>query len=421
MDLIVWEEKGPAGNGAAVAGVLRRPTMDFLREIEEDAGIVPGGSGGPVERRWGERDRLFMKLALGQARRGLGWTSPNPAVGAVVARGGEVLAVGHHRQSGGPHAERAALEGLRGVDLSDATLYVNLEPCCHYGATPPCTDLILERGIGSVVSSIQDPNPLVSGKGFRALTEGGARVEVGLMGNEAKRLNEAYLTRMSRGTPLVSVKVAATLDGRIADASGRSKWITGPKARSYGHYLRAVHDAVVVGSRTALLDDPHLGVRLVRGRSPAKLVIDPILESVRAGARILDPEGPRTVYICGPDRPEGQAELARAAGVELWEMPVDSSEGLDLGALLEKAAVEGFSSVLVEGGAATVTSFLKARAVDKIYLFEAPRILGAGSSWIDGVSVWGLEGSPTIRDLTVKKIGSDVLLWGYPDWSKARK
>jgi diaminohydroxyphosphoribosylaminopyrimidine deaminase/5-amino-6-(5-phosphoribosylamino)uracil reductase len=367
-----------------------------------------------------ERDRTLMKLALGQARRAIGSTSPNPVVGAVVARGWDVLAAGHHKRAGGPHAERAALEGLEGIDLSGATLYVNLEPCCHYGATPPCTDVIIERKVGRVVASISDPNPLVSGKGFRTLAESGVSVEVGLLAAEATRLNEAYLTRVARGRPFVAVKVAGTWDGRIADSSGRSKWITGLKARRYAHYLRAHFDAVLVGSRTVLLDDPQLDVRLVKGRSPAKIVLDPGLESLRAGSKLLVPGGGRTVFVCGPGGAGARTELALALGVELWEVPSDGAEGLDLGMFLKRAAGEGFSSILVEGGAATVTSFMKARVVDKICLFAAPKLMGSGLSWMGDAALGGLEKGPSIKEIAVRKIGPDVLMSGYLDWTGSR-
>jgi diaminohydroxyphosphoribosylaminopyrimidine deaminase/5-amino-6-(5-phosphoribosylamino)uracil reductase len=360
-------------------------------------------------------DRLCMRIALAEAAKGLGLTSPNPAVGAVLALRGRILGIGHHRRAGGWHAERTVLEPLRGVDLSRATLYTNLEPCCHYGATPPCTELILERGVGRVVSSIRDPNPVVSGGGFAALERGGVRVAAGLMEREALRLNEAYLTRISLGRPFVAAKMAVTMDGRIADASGRSQWITGVKARKLVHYLRSRFDGVVVGSRTALVDDPSLNVRMVRGRDPVRIVLDPNLESLRRGAKLVESDGGRAVYVCSSERPDSKAALAASLGVDLWEVP-HVAEGLDLGLFLQRAAREGLSSLLVEGGAHTVTSLTRARLIDKLYLFTAPKLIGGGVTWLGDIGLGGLDEATGLEDLTVKRVGEDVLYSGYLKW-----
>jgi diaminohydroxyphosphoribosylaminopyrimidine deaminase/5-amino-6-(5-phosphoribosylamino)uracil reductase len=364
--------------------------------------------------RW---DRLFMRIALGQAAKGLGHTSPNPAVGAVLARGPEILSVGHHRKAGGRHAERAVLESLEGMNLSGATLYVTLEPCCHYGATPPCTELILDRGVGRVVASIADPNPVVSGKGFKMLADAGVRVESGLMEEEAKRLNEAYLTKVNHGRPFVAVKLAVTIDGRIADREGSSKWITGRKARRYVHFLRSRYDAVMVGSGTALADDPRLNVRSVRGRDPVRMILDPELASVRRGARLTESDGGRTVYVCSPGRPESKAKLAASLGADVWEIP-ESDGRLDLAAFLGRAVKEGLCSVLVEGGAETVTSLVGAGLVDKLYLITAPKLMGGGLSWLGDTGLGGLADAPALRETKVKRIGDDVLYCGYFDWKR---
>lgn len=360
-------------------------------------------------------DRLYMRLALAEAAKGLGLTSPNPAVGAVLVLGDRILGMAYHRRAGAWHAEKNVLEHLRGVDLRGATLYTNLEPCCHYGATPPCTELILERGVGRVLSSIADPNPVVSGKGFATLAKGGTRVDVGLMEREARRLNEAYLTRMTLGRPFVAAKMAITVDGRIADASGRSRWISGIKSRKLVHYLRSRFDAVVIGSRTAMTDDPQLNVRMVRGRDPARIVLDPDLESLRRGSQLVDSDGGRTVYVCSPGRPASKAALAGSLGVDLWEVP-DGPEGLDVKLFVQRAAKEGMSSLLVEGGAHTVTSLVKARLVDKLYLFTAPKLIGGGVSWLGDIGLGGLSEAVALHDLVVKRVGDDVLYSGYLNW-----
>lgn len=370
---------------------------------------------GSGEDGYSSMDRLFMRMAIAEAAKGLGLTSPNPAVGAVVASESRVLAKGYHRRAGSSHAERIVLEPLESVNLNGATLYTNLEPCCHYGATPPCTEIILKRGVGRVVASIQDPNPVVAGRGFEELARGGVVVDVGLMEWQARRLNEAYLKRVTLGRPFVAVKIATTIDGRIADRSGGSRWITGIKARKLVHHLRSRYDAVVVGSRTAIVDDPQLNVRLVRGRDPVRIVLDPGLESLRHEARLVGSDGGRTVYACAEDRPAGKAALAGSLGVDLWELPCDS-RGLDLTALMKRAAGEGLSSLLVEGGAETITSLMRERYVDKLYLFAAPRLMGGGLSWLGDMGVEGLAGGPTLSDLVVRRIGGDVLYSGYLKW-----
>lgn len=370
---------------------------------------------GSGEEGYSSMDRLFMRMAIAEAAKGLGLTSPNPAVGAVLAAEGRILAKGYHRRAGSSHAERIVLEPLENVDLSEATLYTNLEPCCHYGATPPCTEIILKRGVGRVVASIQDPNPVVAGRGFKELARGGVAVDVGLMEWQARRLNEAYLKRVALGRPFVAVKIATTMDGRIADRSGGSKWITGVKARKLVHHLRSRYDAVVVGSRTAIVDDPQLNVRLVRGRDPVRVVLDPGLESLRREARLVGSDGGRTVYACAEDRPAAKATLAGSLGVDLWELPC-GSRGLDLAAFMKRAAGEGLSSLLVEGGAETVTSLMRERYVDKLYLFAAPRLMGGGLSWLGDMGVEGLAGGPTLSDLVIRRIGDDVLYSGYLNW-----
>jgi len=398
--------RGPSRDGGSAAANGSSREVSDLEKESGRSGV--GFSAG---------DRLFMRIAIGQAARGLGRTSPNPAVGAVVARRREILSMGYHTRAGGPHAERVALEPLKGRDLGDATLYVNLEPCCHYGATPPCTELILERGVGRVVAAIADPNPVVSGKGVEALRRGGVKVELGLMAEEASRLNEAYLTRVTLGRPLVVVKMAVTADGRIADKNGRSKWITEVKSRKYSHYLRSKSDAVLVGARTAAADDPRLDVRLVKGGDPLAIVVDPDLGSLRPGLRLLDRAPGRTVYICSQDRPQRRAEQALRRGVRLWEVPARDGV-LDPAVFLRVAAQNGISSVMVEGGAETVTALMRAGLVDKLYLFTAPRLVGAGLSWLGDAGFRGLEDGPALRRVRARKVGRDLLYTAYLDWGE---
>jgi diaminohydroxyphosphoribosylaminopyrimidine deaminase/5-amino-6-(5-phosphoribosylamino)uracil reductase len=323
-------------------------------------------------------DERMMRQALALAARGLGETNPNPAVGCVVARGAQVLGEGFHARAGGPHAEVAALREA-GPRARGATLYVTLEPCAHHGRTPPCAPLVRDSGVARVVAALRDPSPQVAGRGLALLRRAGVAVETGLLAGEAARLDERFLAGVRLGRPFVLLKAALTLDGRIATASGRSKWITDREQRRQARWLRRLHDAVLVGIGTALADDPLL-LPSPRTRRPfLRVVLDARLGLPAAG-RLAGTATPRTPVLalsCAPD-PSRRRRL-EAAGVEVVEVGEDQGR-VSLASALEALAARGVASLMVEGGGEVLGSFLAARLADQVALFRAPLLLGGRGS-----------------------------------------
>jgi diaminohydroxyphosphoribosylaminopyrimidine deaminase/5-amino-6-(5-phosphoribosylamino)uracil reductase len=320
----------------------------------------------------------MMRRALALAARGLGETNPNPVVGCVVARGARVVGEGFHARAGGPHAEVVALREA-GSRARGATLYVTLEPCAHRGRTPPCAPLVRDSGVARVVAALRDPNPLVAGRGLTLLRRGGIAVETGLLAGEAARLDERFLTWARLGRPFVLLKAALTLDGRIATASGRSKWITDGDQRRQARWLRRLHDAVLVGVGTALTDDPLL-LPSPRTRRPLlRVVLDSHLR-LPEGSRLARTASPRTPVLaltCAPD-PSRRRRL-EAAGVEVVEVAGEQGR-VSIDSALSALAVHGVTSVMVEGGGEVLGSFLAARLADQVALFRAPLLLGGRGS-----------------------------------------
>ncbi len=322
-------------------------------------------------------DERMMRRALALAARGLGETNPNPAVGCVVARGARVVGEGFHARAGGPHAEVIALRQA-GSRARGATLYVSLEPCFHHGRTPPCAPLVRDAGVARVVTAMRDPYPLVAGRGLALLRRAGLTVETGLLAGEAVRLNERFLA-WARGRSFVLLKAALTLDGRMATASGRSKWITSPSQRGQARWLRRLHDAVLVGVGTALADDPLL-LPSPRTRRPfLRVVLDSRLRLPARSrlARTVTPRTPVLVLSCARD-PARRRRL-EAAGVEVVEVAADAGR-VSLPAALEALGARGAASLMVEGGGDVLGSFLAARLVDQVALFRAPLLLGGRGS-----------------------------------------
>ncbi len=355
----------------------------------------------------------LARRALELARRGAGTTSPNPMVGALVVRDGEVVAEGYHRRAGEEHAEEMALR-LAGARARAADLVVTLEPCAHQGRRPPCTEAILRAGIRRLVACVQDPNPLVDGKGFARLREAGVQVEQGVLEGEARRLNEAYFKWVSKGVPWVTLKVAATLDGRIADARGRSRWISGETARAQVQRLRFDADAVLVGAGTALADDPSLGVR---EPAPGKPIVKVVLDSrlrLPPGARLLDSSaGDRALVYAARGADRARAATLRAAGAEVVE--VDAVEGRpDLRQVLADLARRDVLHLLCEGGAQLFTAFLAQGLADKVHLFVSPKLLGSRAlAWVGELGRGGLEEALRLRDVEVQRLGEDIWIQGY--------
>lgn len=355
-------------------------------------------------------EQVYMMRCFELALRGAGWVHPNPMVGCVVVKNGRVVGEGYHSRFGGAHAEIMALKQAS-RKAKGATLYVNLEPCAHHGKTPPCVDTILKAGIRRVVCASKDPNPVVSGRGFRKLRRGGVAVSRGILRNEARELNERFFTYMETGIPFVGLKVAQTLDGRIADQRGTSKWITGPAARAYGHGLRSVYDAVLVGAGTVRSDDPLLTVRAIKGRNPIRVVLDGAF-SMAPGARLFRNSGAQSLVLTS------SAALKRkkrkAAALEKRGVAVFGIEGravLAPSAILGLLGDLGISSVLIEGGANTIRPFLESGSVNKIHCFIAPKILGEGTTGLS-IRSKGLKAARILNDVKVSRVGPDLLLEG---------
>ncbi len=368
-----------------------------------------------------------MRLALSQARRVRGRTFPNPAVGAVVFRVRRVLGRGATRPPGGPHAEIVALDAARRRfgprALRGASMAITLEPCCHTGRTAPCTAALIEAGLRRVWIGCRDPHPQVAGRGIRRLRAAGIEVELGVLETECREQHRGFLSVWERGRPYVTLKLASSLDGRIATASGESRWITGAEARNRAHQLRAGVDAIMVGSGTALADDPELSARRgakvihrpIRVLVDAKLRVPPEARLFRA-VRGSDPA--RTWVLCGP-RARGRRALA-ARGARIFEVAT-KGEHLDLCAAMKALAGAGLTTLLVEGGGELAAALLRAGLVDEIHWFMAGRLLGGdGRAAVGSLAVKHLNQAQTLRGLSVRRVGRDLHLHAFVDAIGAR-
>lgn len=351
-----------------------------------------------------------MSRALALASKGRRWVSPNPMVGAVLVMDGRVVAEGYHRCFGAPHAEAEALRGVEGP-LRQATLYVNLEPCCHHGKTPPCTQRILEAEVGRVVVGVLDPNPQVRGRGVEELRAAGVDVVVGVLEERCREINRVFFHFMERGIPWVTLKWAQSLDGRIAAGSGDSKWISSILSRRMAHALRAEHDAVLVGAETLRRDDPRLTVRHVKGRNPLRVVLTSDLDvALEAKAFSLGPSDPGCWVACSQGARSDRAEALKEKGIRVVPCPADASGGVDLAFLLRELGKAGISSLLVEGGSSTITSFLRARLVQRVVCFLAPMVLGEGVGAVGDLGLEKVSQALPLGNWKVKRLGPDLMV-----------
>ncbi|MEA2626516.1 MAG: diaminohydroxyphosphoribosylaminopyrimidine deaminase [Candidatus Binatota bacterium] len=351
-----------------------------------------------------------MSEALALARRGLGRTSPNPAVGAVVVRGGRIVGRGHHRRAGGPHAEIHALRAA-GAAARGATLYVTLEPCRHVGRTGACVDAVLAAGVRRVVVGAIDPNPLVSGGGVRRLKAAGVDVDVGVLGEDCRRLNEDFEKLITTGIPFVVLKLAASVDGRIATRTGDSRWITGPAARRRVHEMRNRLDAVVVGSETVVRDDPELTCRMRGGRHPIRVVLDGRLRVSESARMFGAPGGAARVYTLRER--SAKAERLRGRGVTVRRGGGDRPGALR--AVLRDLAAAGVKSVLLEGGGTVAARALRERLVDRVAIFVAAKVLGGDARPMIGpLGIRRVADALRIADARLEEIGADWLVTGRP-------
>lgn len=361
-------------------------------------------------------DADYMGMALELAARGAGRVSPNPMVGAVVVKDNRIIGKGFHRAVGGPHAEVHALDDA-GENARNATLYVTLEPCHHHGRTPPCTGKILEAGIQRVVVAMEDPNPDVNGGGNDFLRTRGIDVECGVCRQQALKLNESFVKFVRYKRPFVVLKLAATLDGRLATRTGDARWVTGPEARARVHQLRHQLDAIMVGAGTVAVDDPQLTTRLEvgEGKDPIRIILDTALR-LPADRKIfnLSSSAP-TWLVCGPDVGAPEAvDAMQAKGVKVLQTPLKNGR-IDLNALMETLGAKGVTSLLIEGGGRLAGSALANDIVDKCVFFYAPKILGGD----DGVPMFGGTGPELMRDalgldqVSVSRVGDDIIVEGY--------
>lgn len=360
----------------------------------------------------------FMRAALEEAEAALGMTSPNPAVGAVIVRDGRIIGRGRTQPPGGPHAEVMALREAGGA-ARGATMYVTLEPHNHQGRTPPCTEAIIEAGIVAVRYAMDDPNPLVAGGGAARLRDAGIEVTSGDGAAEAARVMEGYLHHRATGRPLVLVKYAASLDGRIASASGDARWVSGPEAREWVHRLRTKVDAIVVGSGTALVDDPELTARpagIEDPHQPLRVVLDS-RGRLPATARLL---GPGSLVVTTRGATSAWTRSIVETGAEVLAMPSDGSY-VSLGGLLDALGERGVLTMLVEGGGTLLGTLFDQRRVDRLYAVIAPVIIGAADapSPVSGIGAQVMADAPRLRDVTVERLGEDTLISGVPVWPDA--
>jgi len=356
-----------------------------------------------------------MAHALALGRRGLGQVWPNPAVGCVIVAAGRIVGRGWTQPGGRPHAEAMALQQA-GEAARGATAYVTLEPCAHHGQTPPCAGALAEAGIARVVAALGDPDPRVDGSGMAMLREAGVTAEIGLMADEANRDQAGFLTRIRTGRPLLTLKLATTLDGRIATASGESRWITGAPARRLTHAMRASHDAVRVGGGTARADDPELTVRgLGIARQPVRVILSRRLDLPREG-RLAASAGQAPLWLLhGSDAPDAARAAWQALGAELIEVPIEAGQ-IAPAAALAALGERGLTRVFCEGGGTLAASLMTAGLADRLATFQAGLMLGAeGRPAIGALGLDRLVDAPRYRLETVRRIGADTLsLWSRP-------
>ena len=360
-------------------------------------------------------DQYYMQLALDLAASAKGKTNPNPAVGAVIVKDGVVAGTGIHRKAGEPHAEVHAFR-MAGDYAKGATLYVTLEPCSHFGKTPPCANLVRESGVKRVVVAMKDPNPEVAGRGINLLKEAGIEVEVGVLEQEARLLNERFIHNMLTNRPFVVSKFAMTLDGKIAAHNGDSKWVTGEESRHSVHKLRDEMDAILVGIGTVLADNPSLTTRLPEGngKNPIRVILDSQLR-IPLDVNVLDVSEAKTIIVTEKQAPKEKVDALKKKGVDLLFVPKDE-EGLDLKAMLEELYKMGITDILVEGGSQINASFLRSGLINKFVMYMAPKLLGGQHSLTPfaGRDVARMDEAVDVDIFGIETFGGDLCITAYP-------
>lgn len=359
-------------------------------------------------------DTDYMQLALDLAASAKGNTNPNPVVGAVLVKNGVIVGTGLHRKAGEPHAEVHAFN-MAGHHAEGATLYVTLEPCSHYGKTPPCANLVKESKVSRVVVATMDPNPSVAGRGIQIIRDAGIEVEVGLLEKEARKLNERFIHNMLTNRPFVTSKFAMTLDGKIATHTGHSKWITSDEARLKVHELRNEVDGILVGIGTVLADNPALTTRLPnqQGKNPTRIILDSELK-IPLTAQVTDTSVAPTIVVCGKNADPAKITQLKVKGIQIVQ--VSNQDGLNLEVMLDELYKLGITDLLVEGGAEINASFLKAKLINKFLVYIAPKLIGGRNSKspITGPDVDTMDEALDLEFEKIEQIGVDLLVTAYP-------
>lgn len=359
-------------------------------------------------------DEIWMRRALRLARKGIGRTNPNPMVGCVIVKDDRVIGEGYHHKAGEPHAEimalRSATESVKG-----STVYVTLEPCSHYGRTPPCADALVSAGVSRVVAALKDPNPKVSGDGLARLKSAGIDVSCGILESEAFQLNEIFIKYITTGMPFTLLKCAMSLDGKIATRTGDSKWISGEKSRAQVHKIRTEYRAIMVGIGTVLNDNPHLTSRKSGySRDPIRVIADGLAETPTDCLAILEESYSPCLIAVTKDAPQSRIDALQEAGAEVLVLP-GSGHHLDLKALMSHLASREIDSVLIEGGGNLAAAALNAGIVDKVLFFYAPKIIGGKEAItpVEGEGVSFVQDAIHLDRITVRRFGEDVAIQGY--------
>jgi diaminohydroxyphosphoribosylaminopyrimidine deaminase / 5-amino-6-(5-phosphoribosylamino)uracil reductase len=360
------------------------------------------------------RDQDYMNLAINVAKAGVGQTTPNPVVGAVIVNDGRVVGIGAHLKAGEPHAEVHAIR-MAGEKAQNATAYVTLEPCSHHGKTPPCADLLITSKVKKVVVATTDPNPLVAGKGIAKLKAAGIEVEVGVCKEQADALNAVFFHYLDKKRPYVTLKSATTLDGKIATVTGESKWITGEAARQDVHLYRSIHDAILVGVNTVLMDNPSLTTRLPNGtgKNPIRVILDSKLRTPLDSQIVNDGKAETWIIVSNQVNQEKMNEFSEKKGVRIIQL---QEANLSISTMLTRLGEEGISSIFVEGGAEVNGSFLKDKAINQVIVYLAPKLFGGkqAPTAIGGPGIESIDDSLQLTIKSVEKLGEDVKIIAEP-------
>lgn len=363
-------------------------------------------------------DEKYMRLAMQLAGNAIGRTSPNPLVGAVIVKDNRVVGCGWHRKAGTPHAEVHALNQA-GELAQGADVYVTLEPCAHYGKTPPCAKALVEAKVKNVYGGLLDVNPKVAGKGFKILEDAGIHVEYGFLQDELRKQNEVFFKWIEHKKPFVVLKAAMTLDGKIATATGQSKWITNETSRAYGYKLRDIYDGIMVGINTVIEDNPMLTARVDGGKNPIRIVVDSSLR-IDINANVVQDKSAKTIVATTDKADKDKILKLQAQDVDVIVVDKDKNDKVDIEKLLDILGQQNICSILVEGGATLSGSFVAKKLVDKVYFFIAPKIIGGkeAKTPVAGTGILNLQEALTLKDIQFEKLEEDILIIGRVDKDK---